>query len=389
MELTMAESCLVKTLVLLVVAAAFARPATGQEPGSLDAPQLYCGDGRPIPISVKARDGRNVELVLLDALHETLAGPTEIRTRSVDLTEVMPEGIEAMIARGEAAWLQLLVDNEPVGAPLVVQPMLTRLVPDTRRRLDPRNNQMRTFIDGWVSEHADDEPPVEPTAPEVESAATDARADSRATDEESPRRLCSGFRVYTDADVRLETSRGEMLIGLRPDAAPNTAWNFRHLVGGSFYDGVTFHRIVPRDREGEPFVIQGGDPLGTGYGGPGYWLPIEPSGLLHGVGIVSMARADDPDSAGSQFFVCLSRAGTARLDGQYCPFAQIVAGLDIVKAIAEVELEDVATGRPIDPPVIHRATLVASPPRTPGEPRVYEEPKETVKPSEEPKRVPR
>ncbi len=106
-----------------------------------------------------------------------------------------------------------------------------------------------------------------------------------------------------------ETNLGEIVIGLRPDEAPNTAWNFRELVDGGFYDGTIFHRVVPQSRDGDPFVIQGGDPSQSGEGGPGYWLPLEPSGLAHDFGVISMARADDPDSAGSQFFICLSARG--------------------------------------------------------------------------------
>jgi peptidyl-prolyl cis-trans isomerase B (cyclophilin B) len=119
-------------------------------------------------------------------------------------------------------------------------------------------------------------------------------------------------------------------------------------------------------RAGEPFVIQSGDPTGGGDGGPGYPLPMEPGGLRHEFGVISMARADHPDSAGSQFFICLSRAGTARLDGQYCAFGYAVEGARTIQAIAAVELADVAAGRPVDPPVVVRAELVGAPPRTPG-----------------------
>jgi peptidyl-prolyl cis-trans isomerase B (cyclophilin B) len=93
---------------------------------------------------------------------------------------------------------------------------------------------------------------------------------------------------------------------------------------------------------------------------------MEPSGLRHDFGVISMARADHPDSAGSQFFICLSRAGTARLDGQYCAFGYAVEGAETIRAVAAVELADVAAGRPVDPPVVFTAELVPSPPRMPG-----------------------
>ncbi|MCH8822184.1 MAG: peptidylprolyl isomerase [Planctomycetes bacterium] len=163
----------------------------------------------------------------------------------------------------------------------------------------------------------------------------------------------------------MHTSLGDIRLAMRPDQAPNTAWNFLELCAGGFYDGVVFHRVVPMTIAGDPFVIQAGDPTGSGNGGPGYWLPIEPSQLPHDFGVISMARDTPPDSAGSQFFICLSRAGTAALDGSYCAFGYAISGSETIQAIASVELADVSSGRPTDPPVIISATLIDSPPRTP------------------------
>jgi peptidyl-prolyl cis-trans isomerase B (cyclophilin B) len=174
------------------------------------------------------------------------------------------------------------------------------------------------------------------------------------------------LRIYPETDVIMHTSKGDIRVAMRPDEAPNTAWNFLELGKGGFYRGVVFHRIVPLTANGQPFVIQAGDPTGTGDGGPGYWLPIEDSSLPHDFGVISMARSDDPDSNGSQIFFCLSREGTARLDGQYCSFGYAVDGADVIKSISEVELADVATGRPVQPPVITEAELVPAPARTPG-----------------------
>ena len=153
---------------------------------------------------------------------------------------------------------------------------------------------------------------------------------------------------------------------MRPDAAPNTAWNFISLCEGGFYRGIDFHRIVPMTRDGDPFVIQAGDPTASGSGGPGYWLPIEKSDLPHDFGVISMARDVDPDSAGSQIFICLSRAGTARLDGHYCGFGYAVDGAETIRAIAAVKLVDISAGRPADPPVILGTDLLSAPPRVPG-----------------------
>ena len=115
--------------------------------------------------------------------------------------------------------------------------------------------------------------------------------------------------------------------------------------------------------KGHPFVIQGGDPTGTGSGGPGWWLPIENSSLQHEFGVISMARAADPDSAGSQFFICLSREGTARLDGQYCAFGETIEGDDVIRAISSTPLADPSSGKPIDPPKIKTIRLEVPTPR--------------------------
>ncbi|MGY8752686.1 MAG: peptidylprolyl isomerase, partial [Phycisphaerales bacterium] len=131
---------------------------------------------------------------------------------------------------------------------------------------------------------------------------------------------------------------------------------------GGLYQNTTFHRIVPLSSKGHPFVIQGGDPTGTGMGGAGSWLPIENSALPHDFGVISMARAGDPDSAGCQFFLCLSREGTARLDGQYCSFGETVSGDEVIRAIALVPLADPASGEPVSPPIIHSISLIPTSP---------------------------
>jgi peptidyl-prolyl cis-trans isomerase B (cyclophilin B) len=246
------------------------------------------------------------------------------------------------------------VDDEPVGAALVIQPMLSRMVPVTRVAPHPTRGHPHTRIDGW----------------EVESEGPPAAAPSTGEPAAAPRkRVLSGVRLYPERDVILRTTMGEIRVALCAHHAPNTAWNFRHLVEGGFYRDVVFHRVVPQTREGDGFVIQAGDPTASGDGGPGYWLPIEPSDLPHDYGVISMARADHPDSAGSQFFFCLSRAGTARLDGQYCAFGYAVDGAATIQAIAAVDLADVSRGLPVDPPVILEAILVPSPPRIPGQGR--------------------
>lgn len=131
--------------------------------------------------------------------------------------------------------------------------------------------------------------------------------------------------------VTIETTKGVMKAELYPEIAPNTVNNFISLVKSGFYDGTIFHRIIPG------FMIQGGDPDGTGMGGPDYSIKGEFSGngfkndLRHTEGVLSMARSMSPNSAGSQFFVMVANA--PHLDGQYAAFGKLTEGLDIAKEI--------------------------------------------------------
>ncbi len=125
---------------------------------------------------------------------------------------------------------------------------------------------------------------------------------------------------------------------LYPDKAPNTVNNFVSLVGKGFYDGIIFHRVIAG------FMIQGGDPTGTGTGGPGYHIKGEFSSnrfpqndVEHVRGVLSMARAQHPDSAGSQFFVM--HADADYLDGQYAAFGKVIEGMDTVDSIATTKTD--------------------------------------------------
>ena len=128
---------------------------------------------------------------------------------------------------------------------------------------------------------------------------------------------------------------GDIRIELDYENAPISCANFVSLVKSGFYDGLTFHRIIKN------FMIQGGDPQGTGTGGPGYCIKGEfaqngvDNKLSHRRGTVSMARAQNPDSAGSQFFICDTNKDTF-LDGQYAAFGKVVKGMDVVDKIASV-----------------------------------------------------
>ncbi len=130
---------------------------------------------------------------------------------------------------------------------------------------------------------------------------------------------------------------GVIEIELDRSAAPNTVKNFLYLADKGYYDGLEFHRIIPG------FMIQGGCPDGTGMGGPGYHIKGEfsrngvPNPLKHGRGVISMARAMSPDSAGSQFFIMHAEA--PHLDGQYAAFGKVVSGMDVVDEIAGVKTD--------------------------------------------------
>jgi len=135
----------------------------------------------------------------------------------------------------------------------------------------------------------------------------------------------------------IETDFGTIELELWPDAAPLHVANFRKLARAGFYRGTGFHRIVPG------FVIQGGCPEGDGTGGPGWTVPAEFNARRHVKGVISMARSAHPDSAGSQFFICLGDA--PHLDGQYSAFGRVTAGMDVVEQIAAVGCD--AHGRPV------------------------------------------
>ena len=127
----------------------------------------------------------------------------------------------------------------------------------------------------------------------------------------------------------LKTSEGDIQMELWNDVAPKHVENFIKLVKDGFYDGLTFHRVVPG------FVIQGGCPKGDGTGGPGWTVDAEFNDREHQPGVLSAARSADPDSAGSQFFICLTREHCQHLDGQYTGYGKVLEGMDAVTKIAE------------------------------------------------------
>ena len=153
--------------------------------------------------------------------------------------------------------------------------------------------------------------------------------------------------------VVLDTNLGKITLDMLPGVAPGHVKNLLGLAKIGFYDGAIFHRVI------SGFMIQGGCPEGTGTGGPGYTIPAEFNATKHEPGVVSMARTNDPNSAGSQFFICLEKV--PHLDRQYTAFGKTAdaASLAVVKAIGAVQTG--AQDRPVKPVTINTATVVEKP----------------------------
>lgn len=154
--------------------------------------------------------------------------------------------------------------------------------------------------------------------------------------------------------VTIEMENGRIMKAeLFPDIAPETVANFEKLVKEGFYDGVIFHRVIPG------FMIQGGDPTGTGMGGPGYCIKGEfasngvKNELAHKSGVLSMARSASPDSAGSQFFIMVDDAPF--LDGQYAAFGCLSEGLDVAREIVSVSRNK--QDKPIENQTMKKVTI--------------------------------
>jgi peptidylprolyl isomerase/peptidyl-prolyl cis-trans isomerase B (cyclophilin B) len=150
--------------------------------------------------------------------------------------------------------------------------------------------------------------------------------------------LATDSGIPEGSQVQLALDGGTVTIRLLPEVAPNTVASFKVLVSEGFYDGLTFHRVIPG------FMAQGGDPDGTGSGSPGYRIKAEFNATKHVRGTVAMARTSAPDSAGSQFYICYGPQ--PHLDGQYTVFGEVTEGMALI--------DQVKNGS-----VIHKATLQA------------------------------
>jgi peptidyl-prolyl cis-trans isomerase B (cyclophilin B) len=294
-----------------LAAVAFVAPAMGQ----LAPDRLYYGKDRAAPMTVKvpADASGQVEIQLLEPVTANVVEKANAAAGPVNLAALFPSLWTS--ATPKLVYAQLVVGGKKVGPAVVLQPMITPLL---------RQKGQKDF-------------------------------------EPNPHRVYTGVRAYVDQHVVLDTTDGEIEIELRPDVAPNTAFNWRQLVAGGFYTDIAVHRIVAHHPSGKGFVIQFGDPMGVGDGGPGYFIDLEPPTLPHDFGVVSMARTGDPNTGSSQVFICLSREATQTLDRDYTSFAQAVRGADVIQKI-----QGAPTGpgdRPTPPmPTIKSARLVDAPP---------------------------
>jgi peptidyl-prolyl cis-trans isomerase B (cyclophilin B) len=160
--------------------------------------------------------------------------------------------------------------------------------------------------------------------------------------------------TLTGVRARMETTAGAMTFEFFDDKAPGHVENFVKLAEKGFYDGTGFHRVI------KGFMIQGGCPKGDGTGGPGYTIKAEFNDVHHARGILSMARSQNPDSAGSQFFVCHGDAGF--LDGKYTAFGKLVEGDDVLEKIATAAVQPGGEkSKPVAPVKITKVTIQRPP----------------------------
>lgn len=300
--------------------------------------RTYYGIGRPVPMSVRVppdmKEAGELTVQLLRPVSAEIAATATVSAGPIDLTGLFPFLWDIKVPRKgkDVLYAQLVVGQQKVGPAVVLQPLV-----------DP---DYCVYVDAQTSQ-----PQFRPT-----------------------RGIYSGLRAYIDQDVVVSTSAGEFRVSMRPDQAPNTVWNFRELVRGGFYTDIAVHRVIAKNADNQaPFMFQAGDPnyiragTGQGEGGPGYMIGLEQSTLPHDFGVLSMARNTQlPNSGGSQFFVCLSREGTAHLDGQFTTFATAISGADVLVKIGAVDAD--GSGRPREAVVIQECRLVNAAPYGMGPP---------------------
>lgn len=321
----------------------------------LEPERQYYGANRSVPILIHApEDGPPPELRLVDPKTELDVSRAVAAVGLVDIASLFPVLWSA--SEPGVLYLQLAIGDEAVGAPLVLRPLL----PPARTTDRFTEMLFAAAAKGGDSLNA----LLKLKEPERLRLRRGAGATSR------PVGGSAGLSIIPLRHLVLETSAGVIEIVLRHDAAPNTCEHIARLAEGGLFTEIPFHRVVAEGAGGRPFIIQSGDPAGTGEGGPGFAIDFESSPLPHDFGVVSLARQpEDPNSGGSQFMICLSREACAPLDGQYTSFGQVVGGADVVRTIAASPVGPREPGkptsprdRPLRPVVIRSARLVDAPP---------------------------
>ena len=243
--------------------------------GQLSAERLYNGINRPIAMTVARPPGETEELSirLLEPVTAQTLHTAPVKEGPINLASTFPHLWQETTPR--LVYAQLFAGEHPVGPAVVMQPME-----------GPRVAQLR------------------PAEARIEWVPQRARA-------------FTGYRCYVDRVAVVQTTAGPIEFIMRPEVAPNTVFNFLHLAENGFYTDILIHRIVPRRADGAPFVIQFGDPTGTGVGTPGYHIDLERSTLQHTYGVLSMARSEDPNTNGSQVFICLRDRKSTRLNSSH------------------------------------------------------------------------
>ena len=336
-------------IFVLALASPFLSPAWGDD--ILSTTRLYSGMSRPVPVILALR-GRNqvpaegFQLVLLDGDGRVIESADGLQPGVFDLGEVLP----SIWTLKSVARAQIIADGVAIGTPLVVQPLVNPKIPRSGV-----NESGTPRVIGF-----DDEPLSDEDKEQFETLLEESTWPSKLPT------MNSGVKIYPDRDVIVDVEDvGEIRIVLGPEYAPNTAWNFRDLAQNGFYDDTIFHRILPININGDRMWIMGGDPSGSGIGTAGKLITMEPSTLPHDLGVLSMIRGADPNSASSRFLICLSRPATAAFDGQYASFGWIVEGSKTLAKLADLEI-DQDTGIPIEPPRITSMKLVPAAPHDPG-----------------------
>jgi peptidyl-prolyl cis-trans isomerase B (cyclophilin B) len=298
---------LISTLVVAALIAPQRKPV-------LEPTFSYNGINREFPVIINAPRSKKLLLQVLNGKTRELVWEATVKGGKHDLAKVFPKLWSE--PRKDVLFVQLATDKGIAGSALVLQPMTNPAV----CTLDPTTKN----------------PKWEP-------------------DEDN---TYAGVRVWQSENVVIDTEFGEAEFEMCPEEAPNTVFNFVQLVSGGFYRDVIFHRIVQKHpRTGKMFVIQAGDPTGTGMGSPGYSFILEKSSIKHDFGVLGMARSTDPNTNGSQFYVALSREATQHLDGRYVTFGKLVRGKEVIEKIASVEIGP-KDDRPVKPPLIKNARLV-------------------------------